>query len=541
MWNPPQLSPAERLRILFVCAGPNDTARMRLEEEIREITTWLNSGPFRDLLSIELVLAARQNDLRHALLRHNPHILHFSGHGSESGILLEDNSGKASVFEFEQLGQLLTAFHDNLHLVVLNACNSAHRANAILQPVDYVIGMNHKILDRSAINFASAFYLSIGFNRTIRECFLSGLAALRTSGTPQAHIPVLLSNEGRDPHRTNPLSWVTSQKGEEKRQEKTAAVSDLENITGAIQLDILLLPPNTNKARRWRYASNQTEESFESIDERQERLPAESMWQFLAAETNNLTKAFRGARMTPPDIFLILHDDLLLSLYPEQILENIIRKVCLAARGSNVYLACDREVPFNSIYTRKKYQADLERWFQTLVMFGVTDVIEIPRGQEATDPETLRKYANNSQDRRQRLRKLVSAEDWAIELRPQALTLKLFLERFTEGDVGLINAKNLAVFYDLKPNNGVRELLENARKRNCAGKWFIAAHTGSKIDIGDLEERWKKEASKKGPEWFDEIFEFHGMVEWLYAICRLHLAAQLARLTSPNVAAKAMF
>jgi hypothetical protein len=402
--------------------------------------------------------------------------------------------------------------------------------------------MNHKILDRSAVSFASAFYLAVGFNRTIRECFLSATAALRTSGIPQAHIPVLFSNEGRDPHRTYPLSWVTSQADGDERQEKPAADSGPEKITGAIQLEIKLLPPNTNKARGWKYACNQEQESFESIDEGRERLTAESMWQLLAAETNNLTKAFRGARMTPPDIFLVLRDSLILSLYPERALENIITKVCRAAPGANIYLTCDREIPFNYIYQRKRNQAVFERWFQTLITYGVTDVIEIPKGQEsAIDPEMLRKYANNSQDRRQRLRKLVSAEDWVIELRPQALTLKLFLERFTEGDLGVVNAKNLAVFYDLKPNNGVKELLENARKRSCTGKWFIAAHTGSKIDINDLEERWKKEAIKKGPEWFDGIFEFHGTVEWLYAMCRLHLAAQLARLTSPNVAAKAMF
>lgn len=513
---------------------------MRLGEEIREITTWLNSGPFRDLLSIEPVFAARQNDLQHALLQHKPHILHFSGHGSESGIKLEDDSGNSSDFEFEQLAQLLAAFHDNLRLVVLNACNSAHRANAILQPVDYVIGMNHKILDRSAINFASAFYMSVGFNRTIRECFLSGISALRSSGIPQAHIPVLLSNEGRDPHRTNPLTWITSQDGKEDRQDKSAG-SAIEPGTGPIQLDLLLLPPNTNKARRWRYALNQKEESFESTDEQLERLKPESMWQLLAAETSNFTKGFRGARMTP-DIFLILHDDLILSLYPEQTLENIIHKVCQAARGSNVYLICDREIPFNTLYQRKKYQSGLERWFQTLVDSGVTDLIEIPKGQEsAIDPRTLRKYANNSQDRRQRLRKLVSAEDWIVELRPQALTLKLFLERFTEGDVGLVNAKNLAVFYDQKPDNGVEELLVNARRRNGTGKWFIATHTSSNIDICDLEKHWKEESNKKALECFDEIFEFHGMFEWLYAICRLHQAAQLARLTSPNVAAKAMF
>jgi CHAT domain len=533
----------ELLRLLFVCAGPKDATCLSLEEEIHQITTWLKSGPFGDRIAIESVFGAKQNDLRLALLTHKPHILHFSGHGTDSGIVLENDSGTSYVFEFQQLAQLLTAFHDNLHMVVLNACNSSHRADTLLQSVDCVIGMNHKIIDRSAIAFAAALYVAVGFDRTIRECFISGKSALKDADIPQSHFPMLLSKDGFDPSRIRPSIWITPRPVEVEPDGKAAAAPAVQNTAGAIQLEITLLPASTNKARRWQYACNQEGEVFESIDEPRERLTAELMWQHLAAETNGLAKGFRGTRMPPPDVFLIVRDNLILNLYPERTLEKIICLVCQAATGTNVYIVCDPEVPFNVLYQEKEeHQTRLHRWFQTLISCGITDVIEIPKNQKsgrATEPAMLRKYANDSENRRRRLRKLVSAEDWAVELRPQAVSLKRFLDHFCEENLGLVNGKNLAVFYDLKPRS-LSELLNQSQGRISTGNWFIGAYTGSKIDLTDLNRIWAS-ANKKAPDSFDTVFEFNGMFEWLYAICRLHLAAELARFTSSNVAGKAMF
>lgn len=543
MQDQAQPSP-ELLRLLFVCAGPKDATCMNLEEELHEITTWLNSGPFGDRIAIESVFAAKPNDLRLALLNHTPHILHFSGHGTDSGIVLENDSGTSYVFEFQQLSQLLSAFHDNLHMVVLNACNSSHRADMLLQSVDCVIGMNHKIIDRSAIAFASALYLAVGFDSTIRQCFISGRSALKDADIPQSHFPMLLSKDGFDPSRIRPSSWVTRQTVEVTPDRKPAAALAAQNTTGALQLEITLFSANTNKARSWQYACNQTDEFFESIDEPRERLTAELMWQHLAAETNGSAKGFRGTRMPPPDLFLILRDNFILNLYSKRTLEDIICQVCQAATEANVYIVCNPEVPFNVLYQEKEeYQIKLHRWFQALVNCGVTDVIEIPKSQKPSrtkELETLRKCANESQNRRRRLRKLVSAEDWAVELRPQAVSLKRFLDHFCEENLGLINGTNLAVFYDLKPRS-LSELLNQSQSRNSSGNWFIAVYTGSKIDMTDLNGLWTSASSEKAPDSFDEVFQFNGMFEWLYAICRLHLAAQLARLTSSNVAGKAMF
>ena len=89
----------DKIKILFLSANPSDTARIRLDEEIRNIDQALQIAKDRDRFDIEQHWAVRVADLQSLLLRHNPHIVHFSGHGDESrGLILEDN--KVRIYEF---------------------------------------------------------------------------------------------------------------------------------------------------------------------------------------------------------------------------------------------------------------------------------------------------------------------------------------------------------------------------------------------------------------------------------------------------------
>ena len=70
-------------KILFITANPKNTARLRLDEEIRDIAESLNLA-HRENFRIEQRWATRLKDVRRAIFDVNPHILHFSGHGERS-------------------------------------------------------------------------------------------------------------------------------------------------------------------------------------------------------------------------------------------------------------------------------------------------------------------------------------------------------------------------------------------------------------------------------------------------------------------------
>jgi CHAT domain len=142
--------------------------------------------------------AVRPDDLLQLLNQHQPHIVHFSGHGSGEGLSLAGNNGQERLVTTQALKSLFTTLKDNIRLVFLNACYSREQALALAETIDCVIGMKESIGDDAATAFASSFYRAVGFGRSIQEAFEQGITSLLLEGIPQEDIPELLVKEGVD-------------------------------------------------------------------------------------------------------------------------------------------------------------------------------------------------------------------------------------------------------------------------------------------------------------------------------------------------------
>src|SRR5438477_1288375 len=95
------------IKILFLAANPTNTNQLRLGEEVRTIQEKLRVSDHRDSFKLEQEWAVRVGDIQQHLLRHQPHIVHFSGHGSIAGeIILEDNTGQSKPVSPEALKRL---------------------------------------------------------------------------------------------------------------------------------------------------------------------------------------------------------------------------------------------------------------------------------------------------------------------------------------------------------------------------------------------------------------------------------------------------
>lgn len=179
--------------ILFLAANPKNTERLRLDEEIREIQESLQTSSNRALIDFRQQWAARPDDLRQALLRIKPQIVHFSGHGETDGIFLENDAGMALPVSPDALAEFfgLVTKTAPIQCVLLNACYSEAQAEAIAAHIPYVIGMNSAIGDRSAVKFAIGFYDAIGEGRSIEDAYKFGCSAIRMENLPGHLTPVL--------------------------------------------------------------------------------------------------------------------------------------------------------------------------------------------------------------------------------------------------------------------------------------------------------------------------------------------------------------
>lgn len=178
-------------KILVISSNPKNTARLRLDEEVREIEDGLSRSKYRDEFIINTKWAVRLRDLRRALLDDEPYIVHFSGHGEVNGLMIEDEQGAAIIVSPEALSGLFEEFTDHVECVLLNACYSEIQAKAIGKHINYVIGMQTGITDKAAIEFAVGFYDAVGAGKSIEEAYKLGCNAIQLFNIPEHLTPTL--------------------------------------------------------------------------------------------------------------------------------------------------------------------------------------------------------------------------------------------------------------------------------------------------------------------------------------------------------------
>ena len=175
------------LTILLISADPTDQSHLRLGAELRYLWESLDMTRFRDRFRIEEIISCRPRDISRALDRFEPSILHFSGHGSTTGLIFEEEVGNSQIVEQKSLATLL-GHQRGLQLVIMNACY----AQLIADKVGHVIGMRSVVQDKDAIAFTRAFYSSLGYGRSIQVAFDKATAAVGTDGLSMLE-PVLLN------------------------------------------------------------------------------------------------------------------------------------------------------------------------------------------------------------------------------------------------------------------------------------------------------------------------------------------------------------
>lgn len=170
---------SDRVRILFLSANPLPTGRILVDEEEREICERLQEGPYRDEFELHKYAATQPADLQKLLLKHQPHIVHFCGHGLKTEkIILGGASGRAKTVDIQGMTQVFSLYNHHVRLVVLNACYTSTLARSITKAVDYAIGTGKGIGDKAGVAFAGALYRPLGFGKSIKEAFSLAKAEL---------------------------------------------------------------------------------------------------------------------------------------------------------------------------------------------------------------------------------------------------------------------------------------------------------------------------------------------------------------------------
>lgn len=187
----------KKIKILFLAASPLDSGRLQLDKELREIEKRIQMGTERDWVELISEWAVTPDDLQQALLKHKPHIVHFSGHGSKTqGIVLEDQFGNSQMMSKSALIEVFKILKDDIHVIVLNACYSGRQAEELSEVTDYTVVVPTSISDNAAIPFVASFYQGLTYGRLVKEAFDLAKNLLRTKGVAKTKLPDLLVRKG---------------------------------------------------------------------------------------------------------------------------------------------------------------------------------------------------------------------------------------------------------------------------------------------------------------------------------------------------------
>jgi hypothetical protein len=230
-----------RIKILFLASDPSDATRLRLGQELRDIREKLQLSKNRDKFVLESRESVRPGDITQAIFDIEPNIVHFSGHGLDTGELcFEDVLGNVQVVKPSALAELFELVADQVDCVVLNACHSENQAEAISEHIPFVVGMNNAIGDKAAIAFAAGFYKALGANHPIEKAYKFGRAEIGIEGIPENFTPVLYSRKSGEMKESRAI-WLVEFKATLENldeQQLEAIVSSLRQITGDASLSL---------------------------------------------------------------------------------------------------------------------------------------------------------------------------------------------------------------------------------------------------------------------------------------------------------------
>jgi DNA polymerase III delta prime subunit len=165
-------------KILIIASNPRKD--LNLDREIRDLKGVIKRSRNKAQFDMEIELAVRPDDLQELFLENEPRIVHFCGHGTgEQGLVLENDAGREQLVSTNALSSLFEFFDNKVECVLLNACYSDVQASAIIQHINYVVGMSQEIRDDAAIAFATGFYRGLGYGKSIEESYKLGCNAIQ--------------------------------------------------------------------------------------------------------------------------------------------------------------------------------------------------------------------------------------------------------------------------------------------------------------------------------------------------------------------------
>src|SRR6266480_805769 len=186
--------PRSIINVLVVFSNPHGTDPLRLQTEERVIQESIALSKKRKDIKLTTCPAATIHDVSRALLNGTFQVIHISGHGSGSGLILETEQGGQYLVHPPTLAELFEEYRPSIQCVILNACYSISQGSLTSLGIPYTIAMEDSLYDNAAIEFSRGFYDALGAGKSIDFAYREGLRRIKFASphTPASMLPRLI-------------------------------------------------------------------------------------------------------------------------------------------------------------------------------------------------------------------------------------------------------------------------------------------------------------------------------------------------------------
>lgn len=191
--------------VLVLAANALASSPLKLDDEADVIRQNLRRGDYGRRYLVEVVRATTAADLSDHLLRFQPEVAHFSGHGLPGGDLVLAETGPSRHVKpagpgaeadttrratlVDAVARLFAVLPTKPRCVVLNACYSDDLAAKLVDHVECVVGMTRAIGDTAALRFSEGFYRALSYGHDFKAAFDLGCVQVDLAALPEAAVP----------------------------------------------------------------------------------------------------------------------------------------------------------------------------------------------------------------------------------------------------------------------------------------------------------------------------------------------------------------
>jgi hypothetical protein len=193
-------------KIAMLIASPIGQTPIDVSLEAREVEIERRKARNGGAFELKVYPAAGSESLVTALNDDDPDVVHFSGHGGEGAIILDNETIRdvgGQTVEARTLARILKTASRRPRLLVLNACESAADAEALTEAVDTVIAMTAVVPDSTAYSYSRRLYAALFAGLSIARAHEQACAVLSIDDPDGASLPVLVAASGVDPGKVH--------------------------------------------------------------------------------------------------------------------------------------------------------------------------------------------------------------------------------------------------------------------------------------------------------------------------------------------------